>query len=113
MEMTDDLKLEQLGHLILGEERESVSDEFCNILSTLPLDLVSRTNVRTSRGQGTLLQHAASFGKKGHAKLLVEFGVDTKAVIQQEVDKEEEENEDEEEEEEKKMSQTPPLVLAL
>ena len=40
MEMTDDLKLKQLGHLILGEGRESVSDEFCNILSTLPLDLV-------------------------------------------------------------------------
>ena len=40
MEMTDDLKLRQLAHYILGEGRESASEEFSNILATLPLDLV-------------------------------------------------------------------------
>jgi len=114
MDITDDLKLKQLAHYILGEGGESASDEFFKILTTLPLDLVSQTNVQTSRSQGTLLQQAASFGKKSHVRLLVEFGVDTKAVIGQEVQEaEEDEYDDEYEEEQKKMMQTPPLVLAL
>jgi len=99
MNMTDDLKLKQLAHYILGDGRESASDEFFKILSTLPLDLVSQSNVQTSRGQGTLLQQATSLGKKGHVRLLVEFGVNTKAVIRHEVEEAKEDEEDDEDEE--------------
>ena len=64
MNMTDDLKLKQLAHYILGDGRESASDEFFKILSTLPLDLVRNIVKNIARIANAVQCHSKLSGNK-------------------------------------------------
>ena len=73
LEMTDMLKLEELFYRMDADGTESVGEEFCQILQSLPVHLVSETCVCR---KGTLLQRALWEDNNAHAKLLLDFGVD-------------------------------------
>merc|ERR1719209_2630299 len=78
-EITDRVKLLQMSYLIYNDKPKKSKEEFQSILESLPVDLVSTTNVRE---EGTLLHNAVSGGKKDFARILIEFGVDPTAVCE-------------------------------
>jgi len=78
-EITGKVKLMQLSNLIGSDKPKDAKEEFQNQLKSVPVDLVSRTNVS---GNGTLLQNAVGCGSQDFAKILLEFGVDPAAVCE-------------------------------
>merc|ERR1719339_367646 len=78
-EITDRVKLLQIFFLMNSDKPKKSKEEFQSILESLPMDLVSTTNVRE---EGTLLQNAVSGGKKDFARIPIEFGVDPTAVCE-------------------------------
>jgi len=85
LELSDEDKLNQLYIMIQARFNESdqVFKTFNNLLSSLPVELVSTSCVqgklRKERG-GTLLQIAAECGSNEAVRLLLEKGVDPKAI---------------------------------
>jgi len=87
-ELTEEEKLLQLRRMILDGkmEEDNPCKEFKELLSSLPVEMVSTTCIDATRtdyrlNHNSLLQVAAAYNKTGAVRLLLEKGVDPKATV--------------------------------